>query len=258
MQSISQEPNTLKEKESYKYLSSWLPENYDVDDNLLWTDAQINYGSIKARSDVIAYYLEIDEKETPPCKEITGIHIIECKRDWAAFQAYGQLLFYKEIVDRYLRSKHYEAFNKDYYDGASKYFQRKGSLPFGWKYSLRLANELDLWLHLALLETGYTDSSFFKFVEGSLDDLLEGNVGLLVLTKHGTRLRVKERKEPKPLRLTRKRGPRPKNWIETFAGNILYPTRLRCRRFGRDGKRNYWCHEINPQECEGCPFYAGV
>lgn len=248
----------MKEKDSYEFLSSWLLDHYDVDDDLLWTDVQINYGSIRARSDVIAYYLEIDDEETPPCKEITGIHLIECKRDWAAFQAYGQLLFYKEIVDRYLRSKHLEAFNKDYYDGVSKFFQRNGKLPFGWKYSLRLANELDLWLHLALLKTGYADSSFFKFVEGSLDTLLEGNVGLLVLTKRGAGWRVREQKESGPIKLTRKRGPKPTHWIRSFEGNILWPTRLNCRRFGKDGKRNYWCHEVNPQDCEGCDYYVSV
>lgn len=248
----------MKEKDSYEFLSSWLLDHYEVDRDLWWTDAQINYGSIKARSDVVGYYSEIDDREDPPCKGITGVHLIECKRDWAAFQAHGQLLFYKEIVERYLRSRHCEAFNMDYHDGAIKFFLRNHRLPFGWKYSFRLANELDLWLHLALLKTGYADPSFFKFVEGSLDTLLKGHVGLLILTRRGTGWRAKEQREPKPMKLYRKRGPKPKHWMEAFDGNILFPTRLSCRRFGKDGKKGDWCSEVDPKYCEGCNYYISV
>ena len=248
----------MKERDSYEFLSSWLIDHHCVDRDLIWNDVQLHFGSIKARCDVVGCEFEVDEGETPPCKELIGIHLVECKRDWAAFQAYGQLLFYKEIVERYLRSRHYEAFNRDYYDGAKKFFLRNNRLPFGWKYTFRLANELDLWLHLALLETGYVDDSFFKFIEGSLDTFLEGHVGLVLLTRRGTKWKASEKRESESIRLARKRGPKPSYWMEPFEADILFKTRPDCRRFSKEGKRNYWCTEVDPADCEACEWHVPV
>lgn len=245
----------MKEKDSYNFLSSWLPSHYYIKNDLLWIDSQLYFGSIKARCDLIGCDCKVDKGYDPPCKEITSIHIIECKRDWAAFQAYGQLLLYKEIVERYLRSRHYEAFNLDYHEGASNFLRRNARLPFGWKSTFRFASEVDLRLHLALLKTGYADDAFFKFVEGSLDTFLEGHVGFLLLNRQGNKWKAIERRWSSPIKLARKGGPKPKHWMEPFEANILFPTRLDCRRFSKEGKRNYWCSEINQIDCQAYEWH---
>jgi hypothetical protein len=219
----------------------------------LYTDKQIYFGSIKARCDVIGYQFDKDKSETPQCKELKSIHAMESKLDWAAFQAYGQLLFYKEIVDRYLRSKHHDSFNLNYCDLAHKFYQRKERLPWSWGNTYRITNEIDLWLHLVILARRY-DDSLFNFIMGSLDGLLEGSVGFLVLTRDGSRWKPKLLREPKAIRLTRKAGPKPIHWMEPFEADILFPTRIKCNRFTKEGKRSYWCSisSVDLNDCEAC------
>lgn len=245
----------LKERDSYNFMTDWLSDHYYVDKEKLYTDSQIYFGSIKARCDVLGYYFESDKSETPACKELTAIHLMECKVDWAASQAYGQLLFYEEIVDRYLRSKHYDSFNLNYWELAYKFYQRNERLPWSLRNTFRIANEIDLWLHFVVLTKEF-DTPFFNFLLSSLDNFLEGKVGFLALIKDGSKWKPKVMREPKPIRLTRKTGPKPINWMEPFEASILppFPTRIKCQRFTKEGKRNYWCKlsDARPDSCEAC------
>jgi hypothetical protein len=248
----------LKEKDSYEQLSNWLQKNYYVSKDHLRQDAQIRFGSLKTRCDTIGYELK-DIDDEPACRELAGVHLFECKFDYAATQAYGQLLFYKEILQRYMNSKHHEAFNTDYYEGLKKCYQKNGRFPGRWKSTYWLSNKIQVQLRLALLETGYVDDTFIKVVEGSLDDFLGGSVGLLILSRATKRWRITEKREATDIVIERKRGPKPSHQMEPPIADIFYQTRLDCRRF-KDEVRNYWCSEtsIEPQRCESCEFHVRV
>lgn len=246
----------LKERDSYSTLTTWLSKNYYVDSNCLWQDAQIKFGSLKARCDVVGY--EFDKTGNyPTCKELSAIHLFECKLDYAITQAYGQLLFYREIVQRYMNSKHYEAFNKDFYDGIKKYYQKHDRYPRGYKSTFWLKNKILIYIHLAVMETGSADDEFYKFVEGSLgDSFLDGKVGLVVLTRQNRKWKVKERKKAKAIIIERKPGPKPYYQMEPPVADIFRKTRISCRRF-KDGNRNsQMCAEnaIDPAKCTSCDF----
>lgn len=226
----------------------------------MWNDVQIRFGSLKTRCDVVGYEFTQIEGEEPTCNELVGIHLFECKLDYFATQAFGQLLFYKEIVERYMNSKHYDAFNKDYYQGIKTFYLKNGRFPHPWESTFWLSNNLDLWLHLALLETGYREEPFFKFVEGSLDTFLKGNVGLLILSRHRKRWKTEEVRESKPISLKRRRGPKPSHQMEPLVADMFYKTRLNCRRFNKEGKANNWCSEnnIDLKECEACDWHIPI
>lgn len=250
----------MKERDAYDTLSSCLKRNYYVSEDCLWTDTQIRFGSLKARCDVIGYEFTCIEGEEPVCNELTGIHLFECKLDYVAAQAYGQLLFYREIVERYMNSKHYEAFNTDFYEGMKKFFQRNGKLPSGWKSTFWLPSKIDLYLHLALLETGYCDKPFFKFLEGTLDTFLKGRVGFLILTPRGKNWRVKEIRDVKAISVKRKSVPKPSYQMEPLIADIFHETRLNCRWYTKEGKAKRWCSEknIDLKNCEACDGHIPV
>jgi hypothetical protein len=249
----------LKERDSYETLSDWLLRNYYASRDYLWLDTQIRFGSLKTRCDVIGYeFKELNEK--PTCKKLVGIHLFECKFDYAATQAFGQLLFYKEIVERYMNSKHYEAFNIDFYDGIKRFFQKNGHFPRRWKSTFWLPNKIELYLHLVLLKTGYVDETFFKFLQGSLDTFLDGGIGLLILKRNGKTWKTSEKRQSPAIVLERKRGPKPTFQMDPFAADIFYETRLDCRWFNKDGKRGPSCSEnnISHVKCESCEWHIPV
>lgn len=249
----------LIERDAYPSISNWLFNNYYVKSEELWLDAQIHFGSIKTRCDVIGYQLQKLEEE-PVCQQIDGIHLVECKFDYSLTQAYGQILFYREIVQRYLNSKHREAFNSDYYYGIRKYHQKNERFPPRYKSAYFLPNKIDLWVHLALIDTGYLDDTIHKFLKSSSDNFLDGKMGIIVLKPQGrSKYRVTLRKEAKPLSIETKLGPKPDSQIEPPVADIFRKTRLDCRRF-REGCRNLWCGEetINSKDCEACKFHVRV
>ena len=250
----------MKERDAYDTLSSWLQRNFYVSDDYLWNDTQIRFGSLKARCDIIGYELNRIEEEEPACNELTGIHLFECKFDYAAAQAYGQLLFYREIVERYMNSKHYDAFNTDFYNGIKKFFQRNNRLPRRWRSTFWLPSKIDLYLHLALLETEYCDEPFFKFVEGSLNTFLKGRVGFLILKPRRKKWRVHQRRGAEALPVKRKRGPKPSYQMEPLIADIFHETRLTCRWYTKEGKANRWCSEknIDLEKCEACNGHIPV
>lgn len=250
----------MKERDAYDSVASWLDRNYNVSEDYLWNDTQIRFGSLKARCDVIGYEFSEIEGEEPPCNELVGMHLFECKLDYAAAQAYGQLIFYEEIVKRYMNSKHYNAFNADFYDGIKRFYQRKGRLPSRWKSTFWLPSKIDLYLHLALLETEYCEEPFFRFLEGSLDTFLKGRVGFLILTPHGKKWRVKEVREAEAIPVKRKRGRKPTYQMEPFIADIFHETRLNCRWYTKEGKAKRWCSEANIdlKKCEACDGHIPI
>jgi hypothetical protein len=249
----------LKERDSYDSLSSWLLRNYYASGTYLWQDTQIRFGSLRTRCDVIGYeFKDIDEE--PPCKELTTIHLFECKFDYAATQAFGQLLFYKEIIQRYMNSRHHEAFNVDFHDGIRRYFQKNNHFPRRWRSTFYLPGKIDLFLHLALLETGYADGTFFKFLEGSLETFLDGAVGFLVLKGKGKVWRISEKRSSNAIPLERKRGPKPYHRMDPRIADIFYETWLDCRWFDNKGKMGYSCSEktVDPNDCESCKYHVPI
>jgi hypothetical protein len=251
-------PNII-ERDSYDSLSNWLFNNYSVKNDDLWLDAQIHFGSIKTRCDVIGYQLRKLE-EQPACQQIDGIHLVECKFDYSLTQAYGQILFYREIVHRYLNSKHREAFNCDYYDGIRKYHQKNGRFPPRYKSSFYLPNKFDLYMHLALIDTGHLDDTLQKFLKSSAENFLDGKIGLLVLKYQGRKkFKVATKKEAKSLPIEIKMGPKPEYQIEPQVADIFRKTRLDCRRY-REGSKNFWCSEdtVNSKDCEACKYHIRI
>jgi hypothetical protein len=91
-------------------------------------------------------------------------------------------------------------------------------------------------------------------VEGSLDSFLDGSVGLVVVDRHGGKWKASEKRPPNTTKLSRTGGPKPKHWFEAVEANLIFKTRTDCRVFSKEGKRNYWCSEINPVECESCEW----
>lgn len=80
--------------------------------------------------DIMLVCFDVNERKRKPSEWcITDLHICECKLLWNAYIAFGQLSFYQSIVENYMKSKHWQAFNNDNYYGPLKYFKNEKKLP---------------------------------------------------------------------------------------------------------------------------------
>jgi hypothetical protein len=85
---------------------------------------------MRAGFDIMLVGFDVNERVRKPSEwYMTDLCITECKLLWNAPIAFGQLAFYQNIVENYMRSNHWQAFNDDNYYGPLKYFQSKRRLP---------------------------------------------------------------------------------------------------------------------------------
>lgn len=253
----------LREKDIYDEIENWLIAEYGskFDEHLTYVNKQIYYGNVmRVGFDIMLVGFDVSERVRKPSEwYVTDICICECKLLWSAYIAFGQLAFYQNIVENYMKSKHWEAFNNDHYYGPLKYFERKKTLP-GWfkedeeDVIYYLPDKINLRLNLVLYCRDSKDletKEYVKFIEYCLSQ--QGTTGLVTYWYDRTRSRIECKIPSTILKVTHGGRQKPVYKIENACLIPYFATRQSCRLFTRDGKygRRECLQEIQGS-CVGC------
>jgi hypothetical protein len=257
----------LKEKDIYDEIKDWLYDKHtsDFDDYCSCVNQQIYFGNaLRVGFDVMIAGFEVtDRVRTPSEWRLTDIYICECKLLWSAYQAFGQLAFYQSIVENYMKSGHWNAFNKDYCDGPMKYFEKKKTLPAWWKEDGKdavyyLSDKIDLHQYLVLYCKDSRDietREYVKFIGHCLSQ--QGTAGLVVYWNDRKRNKIECVMESGSFPICHGGRQRPAYDVEDACFIPPFPTKQTCRMFTLDGKYHKMkqegrCLRDIQNSCVGC------
>jgi hypothetical protein len=236
----------LQEKDIYDEVEDWLCSEYTSRSDMIsaYQNKQIYYGkAMRAGFDVMLAVFDVNERVRKPSEwYLTDLCIAECKLLWSAPMAFGQLAFYQNIVENYMKSYHWQSFNDDCYYGPLKYFDNHGKLPKwfeedGKEVVYYLNSKVNLRLDLVL----YCESSkdleiqkYVDFIERCLSQ--QPATGLVLYWYDRTRSKI-ERKKPSTV-LHMRHGGRQKPVYDVEDACLIpyFATKQTCRWFTKDGK----------------------
>lgn len=255
----------VKESKMYPFVERYLLNRVGQtlskgDEAESYNEVVMFYGYMKSIADIVVYKWECvgSEKNELPIRELTEMHICECKPFLYTYKAYGQLLHYKSILDLYFNGGHFLAYNEDFCDGVKSFWERNERFPVYWDKHLktdsleRLSPKLKAYLYLALLyEKKHVDKDELDdtvaFHRRCLGNVMNGAMGLL--TVYYPSERVFSKKKPKPIRVERLPGQKPKSFFDVDKACIVRKrvTWRYCPWF-KDGK--YWrCIHARRNKC---------
>lgn len=253
----------LSEKNIYDEIKSWLISEYGFafHRNAPFVNQQIYYGkAMRAGFDIMVVGFDVNERRRKPSEwYVTDIHICECKLLWNAYVAFGQLAFYESIVENYMKSKHWEAFNKDYYEGPMRYFEEKKTLPAWFKDDgnnvvYYLNKKVNLQLHMVLYCEDSKDletKEYVNFIEDCL--FRQGNAGLVVYWHDRIRNKIEVKLPASRLQISHGGKRKPAYDVEDACAIPWFATKQSCRLFTQDGKYGRReCRRELQGSCVGC------
>ena len=253
----------VQESKMYKLVRDRLLERVTVSlgqEVEAYIEVKLSYGPIRSDADIVFYKWKELEENYPSTRELVEMHVCECKPYLYTYRAYGQLLHYKSIVDLYLNSGHFLAYNEDFCDGVREFWKAKKRFPKYWDKHLetqsfeRLSTSLKLYLYLVLLyDQRNVDKEEFgettAFHKRCLNSFLDGAVGLCAVYYPSKYVYFK--KEPWPIEIRRSSGRKPESYFEANTACIVRKRKTwRYCPWFVDGK--YWrCRYTRARTCIG-------
>lgn len=236
----------LKEKDVYNEIENWLYNEYayGFDEYYSYVNKQIYYGNaLRVGFDVMIVGFDVTEKVRTPSEWCaTDVFVCECKLPWNAYAAFGQLAFYQSIIENYMKSEHWNAFNKDHYYGPLKYFETKKTLPSWFKERGKdvvyyLGDKINLHSFLVLYCSNSRDletRNYVKFIQNCLSQQM--TAGLVIYWKDRKRNKMECVADAPNLQIAHGGRQKPVYDVEDASFIPYFNTKQSCRLFTHDGK----------------------
>ena len=257
----------LNERDIYEEIGDWLYNKYAsrFDRYYSYVNKQIYYGNaLRVGFDVMIAGFDVTEKvRTPSEWHLRDIYICECKLLWSAYAAFGQLAFYQSIVENYMKSEHWNAFNKDHYEGPMKYFEKKKTLPKWWKEKNKdvvyyLGDKINFNQYLVLYckdSNDFETKEYVKFIKHCLSN--QRTAGLVVYWNDRERNKIESVLDPPSLQISHGGRQKPVYEVEDACFVPYFATKVNCRFFTLDGKHRKMtqsgkCLRDIYDSCVGC------
>jgi hypothetical protein len=256
----------LTEKKMRECIKEWLEKDYSRKkyDLEIIPNGLIKYGkNLEGKVDVLGIKYKLSENEKPKEREITDLFIVECKKDPWNYEGYGQLLYYKTLLEFFRWSKLWNVFNKDFYNGPKNYFKRHGKLPSWWKnycggdgkFVEKVGGRIKVHFFIALQKSG-NDWNKVKSVAKSILSTINGRMLIGLLSIDTKSNKCEKEREELPLTLMRKK--QPEGFFDVEVGTFIprHEVWLKCGWFDKKGKITKECKkEPDPEECAHCESY---
>jgi hypothetical protein len=242
----------LREEDIYDDVENWFVSEYASQSDAYHTykNQQIYYGkAMRVGFDIMLTGFDVNERSRKPSEWfLTDLYVCECKLLWSAYIAFGQLTFYQKIVENYMKSKHWQAFNDDNCNGPLTYFEHKKKLPKwytedGKEVVYYLCDRINLQLDLVLYCESSKDLETRKYIEFVQECLSQQPAtGLIVYWYNRTKNKIEWKKASTILKVVHGRKQNPVYEIEDACLIPPFPTKQSCRWFTKNG-------ELGRKEC---------
>lgn len=264
----------VAEEKMYRPVEKWLNYYYLGGKHSLEVmhRANIRYGDLGAQIDVLGIKYKVFKGEDPRERQLTDLFVVECKNEPWTYGGYGQLLYYKTILELYRQSKHWKFYNEDLRDGPRRFYKRNGKLPKWWKYYTRgdgkfvefVKKKVRIHFYLALYRKPRLNEGEWGDAISTAKNILSMigkgfSVGLLCVKTDLSKCDLIS-DEPNPLILSSKRKIPEKSFFLAEKAMFIpnHPTYLYCRWFNDKGKYSSSLCRLSkgeppsPQNCRYC------
>jgi len=266
----------VAEEKMYRPVEKWLNYYYLGGKHSLEVmhRANIRYGDLGAQIDVLGIKYKVFKDEDPRERQLTDLFVVECKNEPWTYGGYGQLLYYKTILELYRQSKHWKCFNEDFRDGPKRFFDQNEKLPNWWGHYTRgngkfvefLKKKVRVHFYLALYRPRQYDERDWEDAISTAKNILSAigggfSVGLLNVKTDLSKCGLIG-DEPHPLILSSKRQVPERLFFQAEEARLIprHKTYLYCRWFDDEGKCSISCRlskgqKPSPQNCRHCLLF---